>query len=300
MNKIMDVCTFGKKSQIKASEALSEGKYQFFSSSTDVTKRFDKYQFSEEGLIMGTGGNATLHYCPGYFSVSTDCVVLLCDKTIILPKYLYYYLLQHFHLLEEGFKGAGLKHTNKQYIGSIPISYIPSIDDQKQIIKMIDKVQSIILNYQQLIEALDTLIKSRFVEMFGNPVTNTKQWETRLLGECLLSIDNGKSYVCSDSAREGNNPGILKLSAATYGEYRPNENKALLDHRQFVSEAEIKPGDLLFTRKNTPELVGMAAYVYNTPPNLMMPDLIFRLNTNSLMSPLFLWQLIKRNHFLEE
>ena len=57
-------------------------------------------------------------------------------------------------------------------------------------------------------------------------------------------------------------PAVLKLGAATYGDYRPEENKAILDENQFVEEAAVHSGDLLFTRKNTPELVGMCAYVY--------------------------------------
>ena len=50
--------------------------------------------------------------------------------------------------------------------------------------------------------------------------------------------------------------------------------------------------DLLFTRKNTPELVGMAAYVESTPIKLMMPDLLFRLNTKNNCYKIFLWKLI--------
>ena len=76
-----------------------------------------------------------------------------------------------------------------------------------------------------------------------------------------------------------------------------NQNKALLDENQFVEGAEVHSGDLLFTRKNTPELVGMAAYVQETPEKLMMPDLIFRLVTNDRMNPVFLWQLINCKEF---
>ena len=144
---------------------------------------------------------------------------------------------------------------------------------------------------------MEDLIKARFVELFGDPVSNSKGWETYQLDDCLKRIDNGKSFVCSDKPRIGSYPAVLKLSAATYGDYRPNENKALLDESQFVEGAEVHPGDLLFTRKNTPELVGMAAYVQETPEKLMMPDLIFRLVPNEKMNPVFLWQLINCKEF---
>lgn len=139
--------------------------------------------------------------------------------------------------------------------------------------------------------------KSRFIEMFGDPVSNPKSWDKYPIKDCLIRIENGKSFVCSNQEREGDSPAILKLSAATYGEYLPEENKALLDDDLFNSEVEVREGDLLFTRKNTPDLVGMAAYVYKTPPKLMMPDLIFRLVPNERINPIFLWQLINCREF---
>ena len=87
------------------------------------------------------------------------------------------------------------------------------------------------------------------------------------------------------------------LSAATYGIYKPEENKAIISHEDFIESAEVHDGDLLFTRKNTPELVGMSAYVTSTPKGLMMPDLIFRLNTKKCCDKVFLWQLINHSLF---
>ena len=125
------------------------------------------------------------------------------------------------------------------------------------------------------------------------------RWDTVELSHCLSGIDNGKSLVCDTKPRQGNWPAILKLSAATYGYYQPEENKAMLNENEFVNSAEVQVGDLLFTRKNTPELVGMCAYVYETPGKLMMPDLIFRLNTNETCNRIFLWKLINHDLFRE-
>lgn len=176
---------------------------------------------------------------------------------------------------------------------------IPVYDEKSQveIVDHLNRVQSLIELRQKQLEKLDELIKARFVELFGNPIKNEKQWEILKLGDCLKRIDNGKSFTCDVQARKGEHPAILKLSAVTYGVYRPGENKALLDEKLFVDSAEVHSGDLLFTRKNTPELVGMAAYVYDTPDHLMMPDLIFRLVPNERMTAIFLWQLINNREF---
>ena len=133
--------------------------------------------------------------------------------------------------------------------------------------------------------------------MFGDPNNNPMRWSKVELAECLTNIENGKSFVCDSEPRTGSKPAVLKLSAATYGYYQPHENKAMLDDDLFVESAEVHKGDLLFTRKNTPELVGMCAYVYDTPERLMMPDLIFRLNTRSNCNKIFLWKIINLDLF---
>ena len=135
--------------------------------------------------------------------------------------------------------------------------------------------------------------------MFGNPSINSKGWKVEELSKSLINIENGKSFVCENYRRKGEYPAILKLSAVTYGVYNALENKALTNIDLFVANVEVKDGDLLFTRKNTPELVGMSAYVYETLPNLMMPDLIFRLNTNETCHKIYLWKLINHDLFRE-
>ena len=213
-------------------------------------------------------------------------------------QYLYYYLKSDFVLQRIKAVATGSVRDNLKLsmLYEFPIE-LPKLENQRKIVKILDKVSDVIEKKEQELEQLETLVKSRFVELFGDPIKNPKGWEVVKLSECLERIDNGKSFTCDSNAREGVFPAILKLSAATYGDYRPYENKALLDEKQFVESVEVHRGDLLFTRKNTPDLVGMAAYVFETPEKLMMPDLIFRLVTNERMTPIFLWQLINNREF---
>lgn len=213
-------------------------------------------------------------------------------------QYLYYYLKSDFVLQRIKAVATGSVRDNLKLsmLYEFPIE-LPKLENQRKIVKILDKVSDVIEKKEQELEQLETLVKFRFVELFGDPIKNPKGWEVVKLSECLERIDNGKSFTCDSNAREGVFPAILKLSAATYGDYRPYENKALLDEKQFVESVEVHRGDLLFTRKNTPDLVGMAAYVFETPEKLMMPDLIFRLVTNERMTPTFLWQLINNREF---
>ena len=199
--KIGDLCTYAPKSSIKAGDAIIAGRYMFFTSSSDENKRYSDYQLDCEGIIMGTGGNATLHYYNGKFATSTDCVVLLSNETIRC-KYLYYFFLSNMDILESGFKGAGLKHTNKNYINSINISSVPSFEMQDRVIKVLDKVQSIIDKRKKQLEKLGELVKSRFIEMFGDPNSNEKGWTVSTLGEymtLLTDFSANGSYELLDS-----------------------------------------------------------------------------------------------------
>ena len=222
----------------------------------------------------------------------------ITPKNDINLKYIYYCLKSKTNELNAKGTGSTFKAIAKKALGETSVKVVPSAD-QAKIVEILDKTCSVIEARKQQLAELDNLIKARFVEMFGNPVSNEMRWEQVPLSACVESIDNGKSFVCDSAARQGDWPAVLKLSAATYGFYRPEENKAMLDDKQFVEDAAVRVGDLLFTRKNTPELVGMCAYVYDTPRKLMMPDLIFRLNTTPNCNKLFLWKLINHDFFRE-
>lgn len=215
----------------------------------------------------------------------------------VLPQYLAYGIFANKRKLHAIANAPVVPIINKTQFGDFEIEIIDDIQEQLMIVEVLDKVSEIIVKRKAELEKLDELIKARFVEMFGDPIENGMHWKQVPLSFCIERIENGKSFVCDSEARQGEGPAILKLSAVTYGFYRPKENKALLNENQFVEEAAVRVSDLLFTRKNTPELVGMCAYVYDTPPKLMMPDLLFRLNTTPACNKVFLWKLINHDLF---
>ena len=261
-----------------------------------------KYLLEEGDLLMSLTGNvgrvAILEkpLMPAALNQRVACLRLKTKK--ITKNYLYQFLNSDFFEEEciQSAQGVAQKNMSTEWLKEYEIP-VYSHEKQEEITANLEQLQNIINAKKAELRELDRLIKARFVEMFGDPVRNPKGWVTYQLKDCLEKIESGKSFVCSDKPRQDNWPAVLKLSAATYGDYRPNENKALFDEHQFVESAEVHSGDLLFTRKNTPELVGMAAYVQSTPEKLMMPDLIFRLVANERMNPVFLWQLINCKEF---
>lgn len=285
-----------KTGKLDANASSPDGVYPFFTCSKEPL-RIDSYSYDCECVLVAGNGDLNVKYYHGKFDAYQRTYIIESNGNgkLFMP-YLYYFMDGYLDKLRKMSIGGVIKYIK---LGNLTDALIelPDYETQKQVVRVLNKVEEVITARQQELQKLDNLVKARFVEMFGDPVRNPMQWDTYPLEECLERIDNGKSFICSDKPRTDNNPGILKLSAATYGDYRPHENKALLDESLFVESAEVHAGDLLFTRKNTPELVGMAAYVQNTPSKLMMPDLIFRLVPNEKVNAVFLWQLINCREF---
>lgn len=101
-------------------------------------------------------------------------------------------------------------------------------------------------------------------------------WEWVRLGDLALASDSGWSPQCLPQAREGNAWGVLKVSAVSWGEFRPAENKALPDGLEIRPDAEVRTGDFLISRANTEELVARSVIVNEAPIHLMMSDKIVR------------------------
>ena len=86
--------------------------------------------------------------------------------------------------------GATMKHLTKPVFDNLPF-YLPEIHEQRNISRLLDKTASLITERRQQLTALDTLIKARFVEMFGNPVLNDKGWKTNTVKEITTKIGSG-------------------------------------------------------------------------------------------------------------
>lgn len=108
---------------------------------------------------------------------SNEAIMAFLDKQVveIEPEYLYYLLMSQ--KWESGANKAVLGKTlNKNTISQIEID-IHEFVQQKKIVKILNCVSAIINQYKEQLIKLDQLISSRFVEMFGDPVTNTKHWQ---------------------------------------------------------------------------------------------------------------------------
>ena len=113
-------------------------------------------------------------------------------------------------------------------------------------------------------------------------------WSWVRLGNISLSSDSGWSPQCMPEARSGSEWGVLKVSAVSWGAFRPEENKALPPGIASRPDCEVKAGDFLLSRANTEDLVARSVVVDQTPPRLMMSDKIVRFKFPEEIEPRYI------------
>ncbi|KEI91068.1 restriction endonuclease subunit S [Clostridium botulinum] len=160
-------------------------------------------------------------------------------------KYVYYYLTNIKERFEQQSTGSTFKAINKAIIGNMPILIPEELEIQQKIVNVLDKAQSLIDKRKVQIEALDELVKSRFIEMFGDPITNLKAWNTAKLGD-ICTISRGGSPRPIDQFLGGPIPWI-KIGDATQGDdiYLHKTKEGIIEEGIKKSRL-IKKGGLIF------------------------------------------------------
>ena len=108
---------------------------------------------------------------------SNEAIMAFVDKGIVKidPEYLYYLLLHRDW--EEGTNKAVMGKTlNKATLSNVMISIHP-YDEQREIVLVLNRVSTIIDEYKLQLRTLEQLIKARFIELFGGPYSNPRNWK---------------------------------------------------------------------------------------------------------------------------
>jgi type I restriction enzyme, S subunit len=197
---LKDVFEFLPKSKIKAGDGLVQGSYPFFTSSPAQTKFLDNYLYEPGCIVFGTGGNASVHLATSRFATSTDCfAVRPVNPEKADSGYLYHFFRGNIGILEDGFKGAGLKHISKAYLSAIQIP-LPPLAEQKRIAAILDAADALRTKRREALAQLDALLQSTFLTLFGDPVTNPMGLPQETL-ETAFQFTTGK--LDSNAAVEG-------------------------------------------------------------------------------------------------
>ncbi len=194
-------------------------------------------------------------------------------------------------------KGATQKAINNEGLNKIVIDTLPTIQEQLKIVSKLDKVQEIIDIREKQIEELDELIKSQFVEMFGDP-NIVKSNEKTELKTIFISANNGMARRGNDS--DGSIVLRLVELQRNYIDYS-NVNKIILKDNE-KKKYLLAEGDILFARVNgNPDNVGRCAYYKDIGEDVYHNDHIIRVKFDlHKINPIYLCTLLNDEYGRKE
>ena len=141
-------------------------------------------------LISWSGSLGVYHWNKGKALLNQHIFKVVFDKSEIDKSYFIYAIQHYLKEMETKAHGATMKHITKKDFDNMLVPY-PNMQRQYEIAGILGMVDSIIVFCQQELTKLDELVKSRFVEMFGEPVSNTFGWEQLLLCNVTSKIGSG-------------------------------------------------------------------------------------------------------------
>lgn len=287
--KFISLFKFPPKSKIKAGDGLDEGNFPFYTSSSILKKRIDKAQHFDEALIFGTGGSASIHFSKEPFATSTDCIVAISENKDLNTKYVYYYLFDKIHLLERGFKGAGLKHISKKHIENIDIPIIP-IETQNKIVSVLDKANSLVLKREKTLELLKSLLKSKYSELIGKNFKNVLKFKP--LEKYTIKITDGTHQ--SPKFTDNGIP-FLFVSNIIDNEINSSTKKFISqeEHKILNKRTPIEIGDILITSVGS---YGNAALVKTITKFAFQRHIAYIKPNKELINNIFLFETLKSSY----
>lgn len=160
---------------------------------------------------------------------------------------------------DQNCSGATQKAITNAGLKKIRIS-LPPIDQQEQIADRLDAIDKAISQCRGILDTLDTTIRSRFIEYFGDPVANEKGWQTRPLEAVCYSIvdcpHSTPSYTDEDTGYMCIRTSIVKKNRILWDEieYIPEE-----EYIERIKRKKPEKGDVIYTREGA--ILGIAAII---------------------------------------
>ena len=162
-----------------------------------------------------------------------------------LADYIYYYFKSTYgqNALKSISSGTSMLKFNKTQLKTLPLP-IPTLETQKKIVEVLDKAQELIDKRKEQIEALDELVKSRFIEMFGNPFIDEKNFGMIKLGE--VTIVNPKKAEVKELDDELEVSFVPMDKVGEKGESNPEMSKLIKE--VYSGFTYFKDDDVLFAK----------------------------------------------------
>lgn len=209
---------------------------------------------------------------------------IIPDAKKVINRYLAYNLLSMRKGMQDSANAAVVPIMNKSQFSDLEIDLRP-MQDQKRIVDTLDKVNQLIDLRKQQIEKMDLLVKSQFIEMFGDPEINPIGWSVKSLGE-LGTLKNGMNFNSHDKGVTLNCLGVGDFQ--TFDKIERTDTLPTISLNSLPSEEfMLRDKDIVFVRSNgNKALVGRSVVVYpgKTPTTFSGFCIRFRLMDTNINS----------------
>ena len=193
-----------KTGKLDANASSPDGVYPFFTCSKEPL-RIDSYSYDCECVLVAGNGDLNVKYYHGKFDAYQRTYIIESNGNgkLFMP-YLYYFMDGYLDKLRKMSIGGVIKYIK---LGNLTDALIelPDYETQKQVVRVLNKVEEVITARQQELQKLDNLVKARFVEMFGDPKSNPNSYPISQLSEhieFLTSGSRGWAQYCVDNGSE--------------------------------------------------------------------------------------------------
>lgn len=281
-----------KGTKIPRMEYLAEGKYPVIDQGKEFIGGYtDNYDgiFNDVPAIIFGDHTRILKYVDTPFFIGADGVKILAPKLAGANcKYLYY-ALQKVYVPDTGY------NRHFKWLKEADI-VVHDVNKQNEIVGQLDLLTSMMNKHQFLLDRYDELVKSRFIEMFGDPVTNPMKWQVKSLSE-LGDCKNGMNFHKGESGVDIHCLGVgdfQNLSVITDTSVLPivslNENPS--------EEYMLQDGDIVFVRSNgNKNLVGrcLTIYPHDIPTTFSGFCIRYRISSTDKVLTEYLLQVLKHD-----
>lgn len=234
-----------KTGKLDANASSINGAYPFFTCSKEPLK-ISTYSYDCECVLVAGNGDLNVKYYNGKFDAYQRTYIIEDNgcKKIYIP-YLYYFMDKYVEKLRTQSIGGVIKYIKLSNITEVEI-VLPNVDIQKKIVDKLDKVNAVINKKNMQLEKLDLLVRSLFIEMFGDPIINTKKWKKEKCKNILTKIGSGATPQGGSESYKEEGISLIRSMNVHNGRFE-SKDLAYIDEKQAqkLDNVNIKENDVL-------------------------------------------------------
>ena len=179
--KLKDITKFSKGTQINGKNLIDDGAYSYLNGGINPSGKWNEFNVAENTVTISEGGNSSgyVNYMSKAFWCGAHCYYLYDGPKN--SKYLYYALKSQQERLFRIRSGACMPNIKKSDLGNFIIEYEEDETRQEEVVKVLEKCELLIEDYNKKLALLDEAVRARFVEMFGDPNYNPKGYKKDII-----------------------------------------------------------------------------------------------------------------------